>query len=107
MITLAPAPVDLLAEAVEAVRPLLRAGSTKERVRILWSAARSARGLATEDQIERAFLQLAIEVGLIDQSGYWTGEDVRPDLRRHGRADVLHVLRWAALNRNPFEKARR
>jgi hypothetical protein len=106
MTTLAPAPVDLLAEAIKSVRPLLLSGPTKARVRLLWSAARSARELAAEDQIEAAFLELAIEIGLIDRRGWWLGEDVRADLRRHGRADIIHVLRRAALNRNPFERLR-
>jgi hypothetical protein len=105
--TVAPAPVDLLAEVIKSVRPLLLSGPTKVRVRILWSAARSARKLAAEDQIEAAFLELAIEVGLIDRRGWWLGEDVRPSIRCHGREDVLHAIRWALRNRNPFEKAHR
>jgi hypothetical protein len=107
MTTLAHAPMDLLEQAIDAVRPLLLSGPTKVRIRLLWSAARSARKLAAEDQIEAAFLELAIEVGLIDRRGWWLGEDVRPSIRRHGREDVLHAIRWALRNRNPFEKARR
>src|SRR5262245_35715028 len=90
---------ELLAQAIESVRPLLLSSPTKIRIRGLWSAARSARKLAAEDQIERAFLQLAIGVGLIDERGYWLGSDVRPDQRRHGRVDVVHVIRWALRDR--------
>jgi hypothetical protein len=106
MTMLAQAPVDLLTQAIESVRPLLLTGPTKGRIRLLWSAARSARKLATEDQIVREFLELAIKVGLINRRGYWLGEDVRADLRRYGREDVLHVIRWALRNQNPFEKLR-
>ena len=51
-----------------------------------------------------AFLRLAVDTGLIDRRGYWTGNDVRADIRRHGRQDIAHVIRWALLNRNPFER---
>jgi hypothetical protein len=98
------AAVDLLEQAIESVRPLLRDGLTKARVRILWAAARSARGLASEDVVIDAFLRLAVEVNLIDRRGYWTGDDVRPAIRRHGRQDISHVLRMAARDRNPFER---
>jgi hypothetical protein len=97
---------DLLAQAIESVRPLLLNGPTKIRIRLLWSAARSARKLAAEARIEHAFLQLAIEVGLINERGYWLGNDVRADIRRHGREDVVHVIRWALRDWNPFERLR-
>jgi len=96
--------IDLLAQAIESVRPLLLTGSTKTRIRVLWTAARNARELAVEDQIKREFLQLAIEVGLIDKRGYWLGNDVRLDQRRHGRTDVEHVIRWALRDWYPFER---
>jgi hypothetical protein len=106
MTTLAPAAVDLLTQAIESVRPLLLSGPTKVRVRLLWAAARAARKMATEDKIERAFLELAIEIGLIDRRGWWLGEDVRASIRRHGREDVLHAIHWALKNKNPFEGLR-
>jgi hypothetical protein len=102
MTALAASPVDLLTNAIGSVRPLLRAGSTKERIRVLWAAAKHARKLAGEVQIEAAFLELAIEVGLIDERGWWLGEDVRASIRRHGREDVVHVLRFAMRGRKPF-----
>jgi hypothetical protein len=99
-----PQPVDLLEQAIANARPMLRDGPTKARVRILWAAARAARQLAAEDQVHAAFMALAVEVGLIDRRGYWLGEDVRPDIGRHGRQDIAHVLTWALRNRNPFER---
>jgi hypothetical protein len=102
----AHATVDLLEQAINRARPLLRTGTTKERIRLLWAAAKNARPLGAEDVVEAAFLELAIEVGLIDERGWWTGQDVRADIRRHGRQDVIHVLRWAARSRNPFERRR-
>lgn len=104
MSSAAPATVDLLAHAIGEVRPVLRDGSSKARTRILWAATRRARHLAAEDVVHAAFMRLAVEVGLIDERGWWTGEDVRADIRRHGRQDIAHVITWALLNRNPFER---
>jgi hypothetical protein len=104
MSALAPAAVDLIADAIARARPMLLTGPTKARIRILWSAARAARGLGAEDVVRNAFMTLAVEVGLIDRCGWWTGKDVRADLRRHGRQDIAHVLHMAARNRNPFER---
>jgi hypothetical protein len=99
-----PAAVDQLEQAIESVRPLLGEGTTKARVRVLWAAARAARNLGAEDVVRNAFMQLAIEVGLIDERGWWLPKDVRPDIRRHGRQDINHLLAWAARNKNPFER---
>ena len=101
----APAPqvVDLLEQVIERLRPRLLVGTTKERTRALWAAALTVRNLATEDVVHDRFIRLALEIGLIDRRGYWTGEDVRASIRRHGREDIAHVLRMAARNRNPFE----
>ena len=99
-----PVAIDLLEEAIDSARPMLLTGPTKARVRILWAAARGARQLAAEDQVHAAFLRLAVEVNLIDRRGYWTGNDVRADLRRYGRQDIAHILTWAMRNRNPFER---
>lgn len=97
-----PAAVDLLAQAINHTRPMLTAGSTNERVHTLWAAAKKARDLGAADVIHDAFMQLAIEVDLIDPRGHWTGDDVRESERRHGAEDISHVLRWAQRGWNPF-----
>jgi hypothetical protein len=97
--------VDLLRLAIERVRPLLADTKrpTKERVRILWSAVKHSRDLAASDVVADDFARLAVEVGLIDAKGWWTGEDVREDRRQYGREDIDHVIRWGLLGLNPFE----
>jgi hypothetical protein len=101
-----PVAVDLLDQVIQRARPLLAGGSrpTKERTRILWAAAKKARELAVADVIHDVFVALAAEVSLIDKHGRWTGDDVRADVRRHGAADVAHVIVWALRGLNPFEK---
>jgi hypothetical protein len=105
----APQPVDLLAQAIERTRPLLadRTRPTKERIRVLWAAAKRARDLGAWDVVHDAFMQLAVEVHLIDSNGFWTGEDVRESVRRYGREDVEHTIRWALRGWNPFEEGPR
>ena len=99
------APVtDLLTQAIECVRPaLMESKSTKSRIRILWAACKKARDLGAIDVVTDDFIRLAVEVNFIDQRGRWTGEDVRDYVRRYGRDDVEHVLRYAFLGLNPFE----
>jgi len=98
-----PAAVDLLADAIERTRPELATGSSKQRIRILWAAAVEAQHLGASDVIVDVFFELAVETELIDCFGCW-GADIRADRRPHGADDVRHVLRWAALGQNPFEK---
>jgi hypothetical protein len=50
----------------------------------------------------KAFMALAIEVNLIDQRGFWTGNDIRDRVRRF----VSHVITWAMRGWNPFEQER-
>jgi hypothetical protein len=102
----APSPpaVDLLTQVIEHVRPMLTIGTTKERIHLLWAAAKKARVLGASDVVHDAFLALAVEVGLIDEHGRWVGDDVRETIRRHGAEDVSHVIRWAQRGWNPFEK---
>jgi hypothetical protein len=99
-------PRDLLGEAIADVRPLLtdQSRSTKERIRLLWAAAKRARKLGTSDVIHDAFMALATEVNLIDARGCWTGADVRETVRRYGAEDVTHTITWALRGWNPFEK---
>ena len=100
-LTLAPlAPAsdgDLLTRIIEGVRPLLADATqpTKARIRLLWAAAKSARKLGATDVVSHAFTALAVETGLIDRHGHWTGTDVRDYVRRHGAEDVAHVVAWA------------
>jgi hypothetical protein len=77
---------------------------TKECIHILWAAAKAARSLAADDVQRDAFMALAIETNLINARGYWTGNDVRDYVRRHGAEDVAHVVTWALRGWNPFEK---
>jgi hypothetical protein len=92
----APAPVDLLTQAIELVRPQLhRSKPLKERVEIYWSAIAAANSLAAADVLREEFLRLAEQTGLA------------ADLKQH--ADLYHsdktlehVLRWGLLRRNPF-----
>lgn len=99
-------PVDLLTQAIERARPLVadRSRSTKERIRLLWAAAKMARELGASDVVNRAFMALALKVQLIDSNGRWTGEDVRESVRRYGAEDVAHAIRWALRGWNPFEE---
>jgi hypothetical protein len=99
-------PVDLLAQAIEHARPLVadRSRSTKQRIKLLWAAAKMARDLGAWDVVHDAFMQLAVEVHLIDSNGGWTGEDVRESVRRYGAEDVAHAIRWALRGWNPFEE---
>jgi len=95
--------VDLLMYAIERARPLLADGSSKQRIRILWSAAKQARALGASDVVHAAFMALAIETNLINARGYWTGADVRESVRPYGAEDVAHVITWALRGWNPFE----
>jgi hypothetical protein len=98
-----PPPVS---QVIEQIRPTLAAEGrpTKARIRILWAAAKSVRALGAADEIRDAFLALALEVGLIDKRGRWTGSDVRESIRHYGREDVAHVIAWALRGMNPFER---
>jgi hypothetical protein len=101
-----PLAVDLLAQEIECARSMLgdETRPTKERIRILWAAAKMARDLGAWDAVHDAFMQLAVEVNLIDRNGRWTGADVRESVRRYGREDVEHTIRWALRGWNPFEQ---
>ena len=96
---------DLLSQAIAEVRPLLADGShsTKERIRMLWAAAKHARQLAASDVLYDAFMALALDVNLINARGTWTGSDVAKSVRRYGGEDVANVITWAQRGWNPFE----
>jgi hypothetical protein len=94
-----------VAQIIEKTRPMLaETRPTKERIRILWGAAKAARKLGVTAEINKAFIALAVEVNLIDKHGRWTGSDVREGVRRHGAEDVAHVIAWALRGWNPFEE---
>jgi hypothetical protein len=95
-----------LDQVVDTLGPLLadRSLSTKARTRMLWAAAKKAGNLGSSDVVHDAFVNLAVEVNLIDGNGRWTGEDVRESVRRRGREDAAHIIRWALRGWNPFEK---
>jgi hypothetical protein len=98
-----PPTVDLLASALDRVRPLLmNARTTKDRVRLLWAAIKKSRDLGAPDVVSEEFMRLAIETNLIDRRGRWTGSDVRESERRFGAEDVAHVISWAMRGWNPF-----
>lgn len=99
---MAPGAVDLLTQAIERVRPLID-GTTKQRIRVLWAAVLNARNLGASDMVHDAFMELAIEVKMIDEHGRWIGDDVRKTVRRYGLQDVSHVVVWAQRGCNPFE----
>ena len=87
-----PPAVDLLCDALRKVRPHLdRTISVADRVRNLWAAVAAARDLAAADVIEAEFYLLAHDAGLA------------ADLGRHADEDLRHVIRWAMLDRNPFQ----
>jgi hypothetical protein len=97
---------DLLTQAIARTRPMLTdtGKPTKQRIRILWAAAKRARDLAAADLVDDAFIALAIETNLIDSGGYWTGSDGTAGRRRFGQQEVAHVIVWALRGWNPFEK---
>jgi hypothetical protein len=86
-----PIAVDLLAHAIDYMRPRLNAAlPISERIRNLWAAVVASRDLAPIGRIENDFLHLACEAGLIR------------DLGQHGEEDVKHVIHWAIRDQNPF-----
>jgi hypothetical protein len=86
-----PPAVDLLAEAIEYVRPYLdRTRLVHHRVRAFWAGVVVARDLGALDVVEQEFTRLARDSGLTD------------DLGAAGSADVAHLIRWGLIDRNPF-----
>ena len=84
------APVDLLTQVIEFVRPQLeRSKPLKARVEIYWSAIAAATDLAAVDVLRDEFLRLAKDSGLA------------ADLY-HSDQTLEHLLRWGLLRRNPF-----
>jgi hypothetical protein len=89
-------------DIAERIRPALAdsSRSTKERIRILWAAAKAARDAP---DVRAVFMALAVETNLIDRHGRWTGADVRESIRHYGAKDVEHAIVWALRGWNPFE----
>ena len=88
----APRSIGLLDEAIAKVRPILVEGPNPAaaRIRLLWAAAKHARGFAAQHIVIDEFTKLAVETGLTVQLG------------RHAGEDITHVLCWAVLGKNPF-----
>lgn len=86
-----PPSTDLLARAVEDVRPHLNSTfPIGQRIRNFWAGVVVSRELAAADLVEAEFMRLAQETGLA------------PNLGRHADEDLRHVVRWAILNKEPF-----
>ena len=86
-----PPAIDLVADAVERVRPDLdRSKPVTERIHNFWAGVRAARHRGASDVVADEFRALAEASGLIAALG------------KHGKADVDHVIAWALRNRNPF-----
>lgn len=100
-----PPDVDFLQRVIDYARPQVadQSAPTKERVETLWAYAKHSRGVAAFDVLHDAFMQLAIDAGLIGANGWWLPKDVRNAIRRHGREDIEHIISWALLGQNPFE----
>lgn len=97
---------DLLAATIEAARTrmeVIAAPGTKQKVHVLWAAAKHSRNLGEHEMVHGAFMALAIDTNLIDRRGYWISSDVRPSVRRHGAEDLAHAISWALRGSNPFE----
>ena len=85
-----PLAVDLLDQFIGAARPRLASQATpKARLELLWSLAKSARDLASQDVWETEFKLLADELGLTAH-------------RLIQNDGIDHVLRWAWRGWNPF-----
>jgi hypothetical protein len=81
----------LLTQAADLARPHLdRSNPVGERLRALWAAVVAARDFGASDVVEEEFLQLARETGLF------------ADLGSRANAELLHVIRWAIRDLNPF-----
>jgi hypothetical protein len=100
-----PLAVDFLQRVIDNARPQVADPSapTKERVETLWAYAKHSRSLAASDVLHDAFMQLAVDAGLIGANGWWLPRDVRDNIRPYGRKDIEHVIAWALLGQNPFE----
>jgi hypothetical protein len=86
-----PPAVDLLAQAIDIVRPYLdRNLPIRQRASDFWAACVAARDLGAADVVEQEFLNLAKQTGLIR------------DLGPAGKDDVAHLIRSAFLDWNPF-----
>jgi hypothetical protein len=92
-------------QILEGIRPLVADSlrPTKQRIRILWAAAKKTHELGKAEPIHCAFMALATEARLIDARGRWAASDVAEHVRRHGSRDVAHVISWALRGWNPFE----
>ena len=88
-VDLSPPPaVDLLAQAVEYIRPYLAQSlAIGERARNFWAGVVAARDYGAADVVELTFRDLAQQTGLTSDLGH---------------DDVKHLIRSAFLDLNPF-----
>jgi hypothetical protein len=89
--------IDLLTQVIERVRPELNFQEPlKARVRVLWAAAKNARGFAASNVLAAEYFRLGRETGLI--------VDLDDPVRRlSGEETVRHVVSWALRGMNSFE----
>ena len=81
-----PAAIDLLAQAIERVRPMLdQKLPLKARVRVLWAGTKNARSFAATDVLAAEFFELASDTGL-------TADLDDPVRRISGEETVRHVV---------------
>src|SRR3954469_17172908 len=88
-----PPPVDLLAEALNRLRPRLAdaALTPRQRLQFLWAGAAAANRFAARDVWGDAFARLIVETGLLHRLN-----------RRTSAQDLCHLLAWAWMGRNPW-----
>jgi hypothetical protein len=65
----------------------------KQRLRLFWRAAMTARGKASDDKLRQQFMQQARRSGLVAAVHAAS---------RHGEEDVLHVLNWGLRGMDPW-----
>jgi len=93
-----PVAVDLLAQAIERVRPDLdRSIPLKKRTRCFWAAVVCSRTLGTADVLHAEFKRLADETGLL--------HDLHNSAPYAGAETVNHLIRWGLLEHDPFGDA--
>jgi hypothetical protein len=89
-------------EVIRRIRPAVANGDVHLRLRVLWAAAKFARGLATAETITDHFMALAIDAGLIDRRGRWACAGIADHRQSYAREDLSHIVAWGLRGMNPF-----